>query len=234
MKILQMIGSVAIATSIATVAAIVSPVTANAATFGFQNIIGGDNISGDTIVGQFKFDVTDVTDGAAGRTLWTFSNSTTTTSSASFISQIYFDWRSTASELSVNAFNSGNVGTVDFGSSFSGPDKLPQRTSIDFVTQLAIGSLSQGSGNGGIDLDEKLGVIFNSSSASVIEAAINSGDLRVGIHVQGIAVAGGRSDAYFSLPNTPTKPVPVPGFLLGVMAAGALGSTRLLKKKQAA
>ena len=232
MKILQIIGSVAIATSIVTVAVIVSPITANAATFGFQNITGGDNTNGDTIFGQFKFDVTD---SGSGKTLWKFSNSADTTNSASFISQIYFDWRSTASTLSVNTFNFGNIGTVNFGSDFSGPDKLPQRTSIDFVTQLAIGSLSQGSGKGGVDLGEKLGVIFNSSSASIIEAAINSGDLRVGIHVQGIAVARGESDAYVNSLNTPpTKPVPVPGFVLGVMAAGALGGTRLLKNKKQA
>ena len=225
MKILQMIGSVAIATSIVTVAAIVSPVTANAATFSFQNITGGDNF-GDAIFGQFKFDVTDSSDG---KTLWKFSNSAGTTNSASFISRIYFDY-SVSSVLSAPTFNSGlNVGTVAFKSTSVNPANLPQSTNIGFNADLAIGSVEQGANKDGIDLGETLGVIFNSPSASVIEAAINSGNLRVGIHVQDIAVANGRSDSYIN-----TKPVPVPGFLLGVMAAGALGSTRLLKNKKQA
>ena len=221
MKILQIIGSVAIATSIVTVAAIISPVTANAATFSFQNITGGDTF-GDTVFGQFKFDVTD---SGAGKTLWKFSNSASTTNSASFISRIYFDWNSLSSALTGPTFNSGlNVGTVAFKSTSVNPSNLPQSANIGFNADLAIGSVDQGANNAGIDLGETLGVIFNSPSASVIEAAINSGNLRVGIHVQGIAVANGQSDSYIN-----TKPVPVPGFLLGVMAAGALGSTRLLK-----
>ncbi len=232
MKILQMIGSVAIATSIVTVAAIVSPFTANAATFGFQNITGGDT-GGDAVFGQFKFDVTD---SGAGKTLWKFSNSAGTTNSASFISQIYFDWNSVSSALSVPTFNSGlNVGTVAFKSTSVSPSNLPQGSNVGFNADLAIGSVHQGANKDGIDLGETLGVIFNSPSASVIEAAINSGNLRVGIHVQGIAAYNGNSDAYVSLPNTPpTKPVPVPGFMLGVMAAGALGGTRLLKNKKQA
>ena len=225
MKISQMIGSVAIATSIVTVAAIVSPMSAKAATFGFQNITGGDT-GGDAVFGQFKFDVTD---SGAGKTLWKFSNSVSTTNSASFISQIYFDWTSISSALSVGTLNSGNVGTVAFKSTSVNPSNLPQGDNVGFNADLAIGSVEQGANKDGIDLGETLGVIFNSPSASVIEAAINSGDLRVGIHVQGIAVANGRSDSYIN-----TKPVPVPGFLLGVMAAGALGSTRLLKNKKQA
>jgi len=229
MKILQMIGSVAIATSIVTVAAIVSPFTANAATFGFQNITGGDT-GGDAVFGQFKFDVTD---SGAGKTLWKFSNSASTTNSASFISQIYFDWISISSALSVGTLNSGNVGTVAFKSTSVNPSNLPQGNNVGFNADLAIGSVKQGANKDGIDLGETLGVIFNSPSASAIEAAINSGNLRVGIHVQGIAAYNGNSDAYVSSPNMPpTKPVPVPSFMLGVMAAGALGGTRLLKSKK--
>jgi hypothetical protein len=50
------------------------------------------------------------------------------------------------------------------------------------------------------------------------------------MHVQGIAPNGG-SDAFF---DGPLRPVPVPGFLLGLVAAGGFGASRVIKSKKQA
>ena len=238
MKISGLISAAAIATGMATLAVVASPLTASAATFNFSNIANSDNTGGDSIVGQLKLDVTDA---SAGKTLWKFSNTATATSnSASFISQIYFDWANSSLALTSPSFNIGNIGSVKYKSG-ANPNNLPQGNNIGFVADLAITNDKQGSGKDGIDLSESLGVIFNSPTASVIAAAINGGTFRVGYRVQGIAVNNGNSDAYVSCTSStcgttppPAKPVPVPGFLLGLMAAGALGGTRLLKNKKQA
>lgn len=224
MKISHLIGSALISSSVAALSIVASPLTANAANFNFQNIIGGDT-GGDSVVSQFSFSVTD---NGAGKTLWKFKNAATpTSSSASVIAQIYFEWAKPVYALSVAQLNSGNVGTVNFSTSFNGPNVLPQNNNIN---DLAIGATNPAPAKG-VNLGETLGVIFNSASANDIETAINNGDLTVGIHVTGIAAYSGKSDSYITVPPT-TKPVPVPGLLLGVMAAGVFGGKRLLKNKK--
>jgi hypothetical protein len=221
MKISHLIGSALIASSVAALSVVASPLTANAANF--NNIIGGDT-GGDSVVSQFSFSVTD---NGAGKTLWKFKNAATPTSnSASVIAQIYFEWAKPVYALSVSQLNSGNVGTVNFSTSFNGPNALPQNNSIN---DLAIGATNPAPTKG-VNLGETLGVIFNSASANDIETAINEGNLTVGIHVTGIAAYSGKSDSYITTPTT--KPVPVPGLVLGVMAAGVFGGTRLLKNKK--
>lgn len=226
MKIPQFIGSALITSSVVTLSAVLAPLTANAAnfSFNFQNIAGADS-GGDSIVSQFSVDVAD---NGTGTTLWKFKNAPAATSSASVIAQIYFEWGGDSNspyKLSVNQLNSGNVGNVNFASG-ANPSQLPQNNSID---DLALGATNPAPQKG-IGLNEALGVIFNSANATDLQAAINSGDLIVGLHVTGIAAYNGNSDSYIS--STTTKPVPVPGLLLGVMAAGALGGTRLLKNKK--
>ena len=223
MKILQMISSVAIATSIATVAAIVSPVTANAATFTFDNIAGGDTF-GDTLNGFLSMDVTSENSGV----LFNFKYASNTVFPKSFISDIYIDV--SPKLLGIPTINN----TTDPNVSFSQPSgkqdqQLPQGGN-GFTTDIYFAQ-DQGAGNAkAIQPGESLSVFFANTKFDDVISAINTptglNALRVGYHVQGI---GDKSDSYIN-----AKPVPVPGFVLGVMAAGALGSTRLLKKKQAA
>ena len=220
MKILQMISSVAIATSIATVAAIVSPVTANAATFTFDNIAGGDNF-GDTLNGFLSMDVTD---SRTGGVLFKFNNAAGNTATTSFIRTVFIDG-STALLGNRITVNEGNVGTVTFERG-SDSQQLPQGSN-DFTTDYSFDRIVGKANVNAIQSDESLGVLFAGANFNNVISAINGGSLRVGYHLQGLP--DGKSDSYIN-----TKPVPVPGFLLGVMAAGALGSTRLLKKKQAA
>jgi len=228
MKISNLISSVLITSSVAALSVVTSPLTANAANFNFQNITGGDS-GGDGVVSQFSFSVTD---SGSGKTLWKFKNAATPASnSASVIAQIYFEWAKPVSNpslyaLSVSQLNSGNVGNVNFSTSFNGPNALPQNNNIN---DLAIGATNPAPAKG-VNLGETLGVIFNSAIANDIETAINNGDLTVGIHVTGIAAYSGNSDSYITVP--PTKPVPVPGLFLGVVAAGVFGGKRLLKNKK--
>ncbi|NUN65288.1 hypothetical protein HCU40_11105 [Pseudanabaena biceps] len=244
-RFLNIIGSAAISSAIST-AALISAHSVEAVTFGFQNI-PTTNISekiGDGIVGQFTFTIADIPN-VSGKTLWTFAN---VGSVNSFIGQIYFDWKGlSTAPIAVATINA--VGTSAGVNFESGSGKLPQGQNVKTLLSQTLGfdnssgnkdanivleADSPGSNKDGIDANQTLAVIFNSGTASSLESLILADKLRVGIHVQGIDPTGG-SDAYFDgavIPPTPPKPVPVPGFVLGIMAAGALGGTRLLKNKK--
>ncbi|MBD2188882.1 hypothetical protein [Pseudanabaena mucicola] len=247
---LSFLGTAAIATTVATAAVVSAPVAVNAATFTFGNIFKkttpptpADDQNGitDGIATQFTFEVLADT-GTTSK--WIFHNNGLTTS---HIAQIYIDWTSALGVSQLNA-----PGTTPQTVEVSGPPSKPKTTIVDNVLfKIGSGNLPQANGNTnfvadraldadkpgsdkqGIDVGESLAVIFSGGSAAAIEEALNKGELRVGIHVQGIKIGrNDYSDSYINLPNKPTKPVPVPGFLLGVMAAGALGGTRLLKNKK--
>ncbi len=246
MKISQLLGSAVFASTIAATTAFIAPLAASAASFsfGFQNISGANNTVGDSIVNQFSFSITDA---GSGKTQWEFNNSGSVNS---FIGQIYFDWHglSSAPITSTSVFNA--TGTSAGVSFEAGSGKLPQGQNVVTLlsntlgfdnstgnqnANLVLDAADPGSGKSGIDKGETLAVIFNSLSATALRDMILADTLRIGIHVQGIAPTGG-SDAYFDgallPPPTPTKPVPVPGFVLGVMVAGAFGGSRLLKNKK--
>jgi len=243
MKISSLLTNASIATGLAAVAIISAP-SAQAAdfTFGFQNILGANDTTGDSIVGQFTFSLED---SGSGKTLWKFNN---TGSTDSFVSTIYFDWHGlpTAPLSGVSQINdTGTSAGVNFATS-SG--KLPQGQNVVTLlsptlgfdnstgnqdANLVLAAVSPGSNKDGIDKNQTLAVRFNSTDATTLKDLILADTLRIGIHVQGIAPTG-NSDAYFDGSLIPPKAVPVPSFLLGVVAAGALGGSRLLKKKQVA
>ena len=228
MKILQMISSVAIATSIATVAAIVSPVTANAATFTFDNIAGGDTF-GDGLNGFLSMDVTDSGNGV----LFKFNNAIGNTATNSFIGTVYIDG-STTLLLNSIAVNYANVGVdVDF-SGGTGNGNLSQSANLATAFTTDYDFTKKGGASNGVNKGESLGVLFAGANFNNVISAINDGSLRVGYHLQGLP--NDKSDSYVNSRTTGTTPtpVPVPGFLVGVMAAGALGGTRLLKNKKQA
>ena len=245
MKISQMIGCVALATSIVTVVAISAPFKADAANFAFNNIFDAngntDNTNGDLINNQFSFSVVNGIGANTGKTVWTFQNVGVT---RSFINEIYFDSTSPLSNVPLTLQSTGSIVSQggssaatlsDTGVQFKSgatPNNLPQNNNIDFNANLAIEPTTEGSDKMGIDLGQQLVLLVNNSNEAAIESRFLEGSLRVGIHVKGIG-NNGLSDSYISRLITPT-PVPVPGFILGVMAAGALGGTRLLKNKKQA
>ena len=239
---LGFLGTAAIATALSTATAISAP-SAQAATFGFQNIPLANNNNGDAIVGQFSFLVTD---SASGQTTWQFKNAGPVNS---FISSIYFDWKGLTSAPITSVFDFKATGTsagVDYK---AGSGKLQQGQNVRVLgnnlgfdnstgnqdANLVLDPKSDGSNKDGIDKGETLAVILNSVNADTLKSLILADTLRIGIHVQGIAPSGG-SDAFFDgaliVPPAPPKPVPVPGFLLGLAVAGGFGASRVIKSKK--
>ncbi|MDX2254081.1 MAG: hypothetical protein NW214_01050 [Pseudanabaenaceae cyanobacterium bins.39] len=228
---LNTISTAAIATTAAGLTAISAPVSANAATFTFNNIVP-DNVGetiGDVIAPYLSMDVTASGSGtlfkfnlgntaALGTAPYNFSNA--------FIRQVFID--GSPSLLGIPTLNQANVGTVNFVSALTGT--FSQGNKIGFTYDYYF-NRSNGSANGfAIQKNESLGVLFANANYNNVISAINSGALRVGYHVQGF----GESDSYVNGIPTPPRPVPVPGFLLGLVAAGGFGASRVIKTKKQA
>jgi hypothetical protein len=135
-----------------------------------------------------------------------------------FISKVFFDDNGYLSNPEVNF---GNVGEVSFKAD-DGNDQLPQGGN-NFTTNYAF-SRNPGPGNVyGIQAPETLGVKFTGNYNNVL-AALNSGALKIGLHVQ--ALPNGQSDSYISS-NTQDTPEP-----LTMLAAGAAVGFGTMFKKQ--
>jgi len=229
----NLIGTAAIATTVAALTAISAPVAANAVNFTFQNIApsnAGEQV-GDPLAQYLTMDVT----ASGNGTLFKFKLEENSLNGfgGSFIRQVFID--GSTDLLGSPTVNSGNViaavnGGVDFTGG-AGDQNFAQGNKVNFTTDYYFNRVNGAANKWGIQKTESLGVLFEGASFTTVLAAINDGSLRVGYHVQGLA--NGASDSYVN--NKGNKAVPVPGFLLGVMAAGAFGGSRLLKnKKQAA
>jgi hypothetical protein len=211
LKTLVTVSFSAIAIATASIAA--TP-EAHALTFGFGNIAGGDTV-GDSLAGGFGMEVTDAGDG---NVLFQIFNKT---NAANFIAQVYFDDAS-PSLLSNPVVNTGNVGNVLFEVDNG---TLPQGNNLTppFVESFGFDRVTGGPGNEGnvrgVQTGETLGIRFTGNFANVI-AALNSGDLRTGIHVQGIEPNS--SDAYVSIPTPALLP------------AGAMSLISVLRKRRKA
>jgi hypothetical protein len=231
---LKFLGTAAIATTVAAVTAISAPSNASAVNFTFNNITGaGQDTVGDSLAQYLSMDVTASGTGV----LFKFNFATNPSAfTNAFIGKVFID--DSASKLGSSIVNSGNVGSfVSFTGGLSN-DNMPQGNTITklvgntitpdpFTTDYAFTRDNGGGNKWGVQEGESLGVLFANTNYDDVIKSINNGKLRVGYHVQGI---GSGSDSYVN-----KKPVPVPGFLLGVMAAGVFGGSRLLKnKKQAA
>ena len=197
--------------AVAGVAALSAVSAAPASAFGFGNIAGGDT-PGDAYKSSFTFDV--LNQGSS--VLFKIKNSGNAAAPSMFIRQVFFDDNG---YLSNPVVNFGNVGTVNFEDN-NGNDQLPQGGN-NFTTDYAF-SRDGGNGNG-VQAGETLGVRFTGNYNNVI-GALNSGALRLGIHVQGLP--NGASDSYIST-NTQDTPEP-----LTMLAAGAAVGFGTMFKKQ--
>jgi len=194
------------------VAAVSAVSAAPASAFNFSNITGGDT-PGDAYVSNFNFEVVDQGD----RVLFNIYNLVNNATPDSFIRQVFFDDNNYLSDPWLNI---GNFGTVDFTGGASN-DQLPQGGN-NFTTDYAFSRQVPGNGNG-VQGGEKFGVSFQGNYANVFNA-VNSGALKLGIHVQ--ALPGGASDSYISS-NTQDTPEP-----LTMLAAGAAVGFGTMFKKQ--
>jgi hypothetical protein len=203
--------------AVAGVAAVSAVSAAPAWAFSFSNIVGGDT-PGDAYVNSFTFDVFN----QGSSVLFNIKNSGYAAAPSMFISKVFFDDNGYLSAPSVNI---GNVGQVAF-SGGAGKDQLPQGGK-GFTTDYAFSS-NNGAGNAfGIQAGESLGLRFTGNYNNVI-FALNSGALKLGLHVQ--ALPNGQSDSYLSSSgNTQNTPEP-----LTMLAAGAaVGFGTMFKKQRA-
>jgi hypothetical protein len=200
--------------AVAGVAALSAVSAAPAWAFSFGNIPGGDT-PGDAYKNSFTFDV--LNQGSS--VIFNIKNSGNADASTMFISKVFFDDNGYLSAPIVANVN--NVGVVAF-SGGAGKDQLPQGGN-NFTTDYAFSS-NNGAGNAfGIQAGESLGVSFRGNYNNVM-FALNSGALRVGLHVQ--ALPNGQSDSYIS---SNTKDTPEP---LTMLAAGAAVGFGTMFKKQ--
>jgi hypothetical protein len=217
-QLFSLIGSSILATGIT---AIATTMSAEAVVFNFDNI-ESENLNGDAIVNQFSFDVTDA---GNNQVLFQFANSG---SVDSFVRQIYFeDGNNILSNLGFDAATTSTG--VAFEEITKGGLNLAQGKNVNFETSFGIKAVNPGSGNSGIDLNESLGLVFSGDFNTVL-ADLQSGDLRIGMHVQGIDPNGG-SDSFLNNPTggtVPTDPtnstdVPEPGVTLALVGVGIAG-----------
>ena len=194
----------------------VSAAPASAITFSFGNIAGGDT-PGDAYVNSFSFDVFNV----GPSVIFNIKNSGDAAAPSMFISKVLFDDNG---YLSAPSANVSNIGEVAF-SGGAGKDQLPQGGN-NFTTNFAF-SRNPGDGNAwGIQAGESLGLRFTGNYNNVI-SALNSGALKLGLHVQ--ALPNGASDSYISSSSTNTQDTPEP---LTMLAAGAAVGFGTMFKKQ--
>ena len=202
--------------AVAGVAAVSAVSAAPAWAFSFGNIAGGDT-SGDSYVNSFTYTVTN--QGSAVR-FDIFNSGNNVAAPNMFISKVFFDDNG---YLSAPSLYGTNVGEVSFRGGPSN-DQLPQGGN-DFTTDYAF-SRNPGGGNvGGVQGAESFPVSFRGNYDNII-AALDSGALRIGLHVQGLP--NGQSDSYISS-NTQDTPEP-----LTMLAAGAaVGFGTMFKKQRA-
>jgi hypothetical protein len=200
------------------VAAVSAVSAAPAWAFSFSNIAGGDTV-GDAYVNSFTFDVVD----QGSSVLFNIKNSGDATAPGMGISKVFFDDNGYLSAPSIYGWTGLLV-------SFTGGarnDQLPQGGN-GFTTDYAFSRITIANNAFGIQANESLGLSFAANYNNVI-AALNSGALRLGLHVQDLP--NGASDSYISSNSGNTQATPEP---LTMLAAGAaVGFGTMFKKQRA-
>jgi hypothetical protein len=191
---------------------VVTPGAANAVAFTFECVT--DVVSASCAIGEAQLAL-EVTQGA-GTVDFTFRNSG---SSASSITDIYFDWFEPQSVFTHGTIVNGPGVSFAWGAA---PPNLPggQGLSPVFTADLSADSDNPAGANG-VNPGEFLTFRFASSLVPTL-ADLNSGALRVGLRAQGFASGDAQSFA------VELSPVSEPGTLalLGLGLLGLLGVKR--------
>ena len=207
--------------AVAGVAAVSAISAAPASAINFYNISGGDTV-GDAYANNFGFTL----ENQGGLTVFNIFNFGNPSATDMFIAGVFFDDNGSLASSSDPWTNVNNVGQVGFSGGAS-KAQLPQGGN-SFSTDYAFLS-DNGRGNEfGVQAGERLGLAFAASYNNVL-AAVNSGELKIGLHVQ--ALPYGASDSYISTNTGNTQNTPEP---LTMLAAGAaVGFGALFKKQRA-
>ena len=214
---------------IAITSSILAATSAQAVQFDFSNIT--NNSATDAAIGENQLFV-DVTDAGGGQALFTFTNTGPEDSS---IVQIYFDDENNSIISGIASIDNSSPGVAySLGSS---PPNLPGGNPVNFDSDFSADADSPKQPNGvnpgefvGLTLDLVGGFDFDD-----LLAELNSGELVVGIHVQGYASGG--SESFINNPgdghggnggNGNGTKVPEPGTMaaLGLLACAFAGTRR--------
>ena len=194
---------------------------AHAYLYGFHRIT---NNAPDNVAGQLSVDVLDA---GSNQVAFKFYNTAVISSS---ITQIYFDDGTLSSFVSIADSDGAALG-VDFEQGATPPD-LPGGNSIsphfDVTDNFKYSATNPPVAHGVNASSEWVEILFTLDTGKDFDdliAAIVSGDLRIGLHVQGIPVASGTtSDSFVNL-----VPTPAAAWLLG---SGLLGLVAIRRRKK--
>ncbi len=166
--------------------------TAQAQNYSFSCVTNNNAADCSTGEAQFSLSVTSL----AGVVNLLFTN---TGPSASSITDIYFDWASSAFALGQGVLTDSGAGvSFSWGAS---PGNLPGGKSIGFSADLATDSNTPTQPMG-VNPGEWLNIAFNTQTNLI--TGLDSGDLRVGIHTQGYAGGGSESLVVSPIPEPET------------------------------
>ncbi|WP_249200337.1 VPLPA-CTERM sorting domain-containing protein [Thetidibacter halocola] len=197
---------------------------ASAVTFNFLNIPGADTV-GDAYAGNFSLAVSNL---GSGNVLIQII-SAAAPSLGYFIRTIFVDDTNPTSFTSLPTANSNvgtnSVGTVNMTRSSGG--NLPQGNNVGFSTEFNFNRVNGSANVNAIQQGETGGFVFGGNFDAIV-ASLTSGDLRFGIHLQGLP--NDKSDSYVT--SVPQVPLPAAGFLM-LGALGGLGFMARRRNKQA-
>jgi hypothetical protein len=173
-----------------------------------------NNNAADCATGEAQLQV-DVTDAGGGQVLFTFTNSGP---NASSITDVYFD---DGTLLGIASITNGTGVSFAQGAS---PPNLPGGASISPPFETTVGFLADSdppAQPNGVNPGESLGILFDLQGGGTfadVVSELGTGELRIGIHVQGFA--GGGSESFV---NDGVVPEPTAALLFGL---GALAVAR--------